>query len=153
MKLIFGVFMFNKGNLLISASLIAFASCATNTGTGALVGGGIGAGAGALIGGGQGALIGGVVGAAAGGLVGNALDAQSQRNLEKDSPSTMRKIEKNQKLSINDVIAMSQAGVSPDTIISMIENSKSEFYLTSSEVIKLKNAGVSEKVINYMIES
>jgi outer membrane lipoprotein SlyB len=140
-------------SVLLGVTLILTASCATNTGTGALVGGGLGAGAGALIGGGQGALIGGAVGAVAGGLVGNALDANQQKNLEQNSPSTMRKIEKQQQLNVNDIIAMSQAGVSPDTIISMIDSSKSTFNLTSAEVIKLKNAGVSEKVINHMIET
>ena len=142
-----------SNSILLSAALILAAGCATNTGTGALVGAGLGAGTGALIAGGQGALIGGAVGAAAGGLVGNALDAQSQKNLEQNSPNTMRKIEKKQQLGLNDIIAMSQAGVDPDTIISMIQSSNSQYSLTSADVIKLKNAGVSEKVINYMINN
>ncbi len=139
--------------ICFSAALILAVGCATNTGTGALVGAGLGAGTGALIAGGQGALIGGAIGAAAGGLVGNAMDAQSQKNLEQNSPSTMRKIEKQQKLNLNDIIAMSQAGVAPETIISMIQSSNSHYDLTSADVIKLKNAGVSEKVINYMVNN
>ena len=138
---------------LLSAAFILTVGCASNTGTGALIGGGLGAGTGALIGGGQGAIIGGAVGAAAGGLIGNAMDANEKNNLEQTSPKTMRKIEKKQKLNLQDVIAMSQAGVKPDTIISMIDSTNSSFNLSSADVIKLKNAGVSEKVINYIIEN
>jgi outer membrane protein OmpA-like peptidoglycan-associated protein len=58
--------------------------CATNTGKGALIGGGVGAGlgagVGALAGGGKGALVGGAVGAGvgagAGALIGNYMDKQ-----------------------------------------------------------------------------
>jgi outer membrane lipoprotein SlyB len=133
-------------------AIVVLASCASNTGTGALIGGGLGAGTGALIGGGQGALIGGAVGAAAGGLIGNSMDANEQRQLETNSPSTLRKIEKQEKLSVKDIIAMSQAGLSSDTIINMIKNTHSTFDLNSTDVIKLKNAEISEKVINYMIQ-
>ena len=139
--------------VLLSAGLILSTSCATNTGTGALVGGGLGAGAGALIGGGHGALIGGIAGAAVGGLIGNYVDANQQKKLEEDSPNTVKRINNNQKLDVNDVIALTQAGVSPDTIIKMIDNTKSSFNLTSAEVIKMKKAGVSEKVVNKMLST
>jgi outer membrane protein OmpA-like peptidoglycan-associated protein len=70
----------------LSASLLA---CGTNTGTGALIGGGsgaaLGAGIGALAGGGKGALIGGAAGAAVGAgtgaLIGHYMDKQ-QKELE-----------------------------------------------------------------------
>jgi outer membrane lipoprotein SlyB len=139
--------------LILGVVLLTATSCATNTGTGALVGGGLGAGAGALIGGGQGALIGGAVGAVAGGLVGNAMDANQRAELERNSPHTLRRVDKEDRLSMDDVIALSQAGVESDVIISMLQKSHSEFSLTSSQVIRLKNAGVSQKVINYMVNN
>jgi outer membrane protein OmpA-like peptidoglycan-associated protein len=67
-------------------ALAATLACATNTGTGALVGAGggaaLGAGVGALAGGGKGALIGGLVGAgvgaAAGAGIGHYMDKQQE---------------------------------------------------------------------------
>lgn len=74
---------------LVSAAVIsatALAGCATNTGKGALIGGGggaaLGAGVGALAGGGKGALIGGGIGAAVGAgtgaLIGHYMDKQQE---------------------------------------------------------------------------
>jgi outer membrane protein OmpA-like peptidoglycan-associated protein len=67
-------------------SAVMLGGCATNTGKGALIGGGggaaLGAGIGALAGGGKGALIGGGIGAAVGAgtgaLIGNYMDKQQQ---------------------------------------------------------------------------
>lgn len=82
--------------LLCGAMLVGETSCSsmTNTGRGALIGGGgggaLGAGLGALIGGGKGAAIGAAVGAAvgtgAGALIGNKMDRQ-QRELQEQLAS------------------------------------------------------------------
>jgi len=72
--------------LLVVGLLTVFGGCATNTGKGALIGGGggalAGAGIGAIAGGGKGALIGGAVGAAvgagAGALIGHYMDKQEE---------------------------------------------------------------------------
>ena len=79
--------------LLCSAMLVAESGCSsmTNTGKGALIGGGggagVGAGIGALIGGGKGAGIGAAIGAAvgagAGALIGNKMDKQ-QKQLQEE---------------------------------------------------------------------
>jgi outer membrane protein OmpA-like peptidoglycan-associated protein len=69
---------------IVSAGILA--GCATNTGKGALIGGGggaaVGAGIGALAGGGKGALIGGGIGAAVGAgtgaLIGRYMDKQEE---------------------------------------------------------------------------
>jgi len=135
------------------ALILLLCSCATKTGTGALVGAGLGAGIGAAAGGGGGAIIGGAVGAAAGGLVGNSLDAQDRERLSRDHPQTLQKVDDEKQLSIHDVINMSNAGVAPDTIIAMIKKTNSRFYLTSDEVIRLQKAGVDEKVVNYMVKN
>ncbi|MCF7851797.1 MAG: hypothetical protein K9M07_00985 [Simkaniaceae bacterium] len=136
----------------LGATLL-FSGCSTNAGTGALVGAGLGIGAGALIDGGTGAIIGGAIGAAAGGLIGASIDQQQRERLERDNPQTLRRIDNEQQLSVDDVIAMTQAGVESNTIIELIKQSNSKFYLTSPQVIKLKNAGVSNKVIDYMIST
>ena len=80
--------------LLCGTMLIGTTSCnMTNTGKGALIGGGsggaVGAGVGALIGGGKGAGIGAGVGAAVGAgvgaLIGNHMDKQ-KKSLRRNSP-------------------------------------------------------------------
>lgn len=85
--------------LLAGALFVGQTSCSsmTNTGKGALIGGGsgaaVGAGLGALIGGGKGAGIGSAIGAAvgagAGALIGNRMDKQ-QRELEEQLASSAK---------------------------------------------------------------
>jgi outer membrane lipoprotein SlyB len=131
-----------------------FTSCSTSTGTGALVGGAAGATAGGLIAGSAtGALIGGAVGAVGGGLIGASMDAQERDNMQRTSPRTMRKIDLGEPLTIKDVKNMSKAGLSDDLIISQIEATQSEFRLSASDIIDLKQAGVSQRVIEAMIET
>jgi outer membrane lipoprotein SlyB len=147
-----------------TALLIVAAGCYTpegredRTATGALAGGAIGAGTGAIIGSqsghaGTGALIGGMIGALTGGIIGNAMDQQQRETLEQSSPQTMRRIERGAPLTLADVKALSRAGVSDDIIISQIRNSRTVFYLNTSEIIELKEAGVSNRVIDTMINT
>lgn len=128
-----------------------------NTASGALIGGGIGAISGAAIGGsrngGEGALIGAAAGAVAGGVVGNSMDQQQQERLRAQAPQTYTRVEQGQPLSIADVKSLSEAKVSDDIIISQIRNSHTIFRLSASDIIDLHNAGVSENVINFMINT
>ncbi len=90
--------------IVAGSLLIGQASCSsmTQTGKGALIGGGggaaVGAGVGALIGGGKGAgigsLVGAAVGAGAGALIGNRMDKQ-QQELEQElgNQATVEKVE------------------------------------------------------------
>lgn len=140
--------------LAVFGSAVLLTSCESKTGTGALAGAGVGALAGGLIGGNAtGALIGGAVGAAGGALIGAALDAQDRENLQQNSPQTLQRIDNREQLSIYDVEAMAKNGLSDDVIIEQIKNTKSVFYLTSDQIIELKQAGVSEKVIQYMMKT
>lgn len=52
-----------------------------------------------------------------------------------------------------DVIALSQAKVSDDVIISQIKASDSHFQLSTQDILDLANAGVSDKVIGAMIKT
>lgn len=129
-------------------------SCESKAGTGALVGGGLGVGAGTLISPTpQGALIGGAVGAATGAIIGASLEGNDREVMEKNSPDTVEKIDRKQQLSINDVKEMSKNGLSDNVIIGQIQATNSVFELTPSEIIDLKNEGVSQRVIDYMIQT
>lgn len=132
---------------------LVIASCSTKTGTGVLVGGGIGAVTGGVIGGGKGAIIGGAVGAVAGGLVGAALDEQDRRVMERTSPRTVDRMDRGEPLTINDVIKLSQGGVSDESIINYMERTGSTYNLSQTQIRRLQDAGVSQRVINYMVDS
>lgn len=128
--------------------------CESKAGTGALAGAGLGALSGGLIAGNAtGVLVGGAIGAAAGGLIGAALDEQDRKIMEQHSPQTLQRIDSREQLTIYDVEALSKNGISDDVIIGQIQNTGSVFYLTTDQIIELKQAGVSEKVIEYMVQT
>lgn len=128
-------------------------SCATNTGTGLIAGSVFGAGIGGISGGGKGALIGGAAGVIAGGLLGAALDSQDRRVLQKSSPRTVDRMDRGEPLTINDVIKLSQGGVTDDTMIDYMQEKRTTYNLSQAQVRRLQDAGVSQRVINFMIQS
>jgi hypothetical protein len=127
------------------------------TGTGALEGGAIGAASGAIIGGprnaGAGALIGAAAGLIAGGLIGHSMDQAQESRLREDSPQTYVRVEQSQPLSTADVKALAKAAVSDDVIISQIQLSHTIFHLSSADIIDLHNSGVSDRVVDFMINT
>jgi len=127
--------------------------CQSKTGTGVLAGGALGAGTGALIGGGKGALIGGAVGVIGGGLIGAALDEQDRRIMERTSPRTVDRMDRREPLTVNDVIKLSQGGVSDETIIRYIDESGATYNLTQAQVDRMRTSGVSRRVINYLVNT
>ena len=137
--------------LVLGFAATLFWGCESKTATGALAGGALGAGVGGIAGGGQGALIGGGAGVIAGGLIGATLDESDQRSLQKQSPQTHRRVDNGERLSVNDVINMSKASISDNKIIDLIKKTDSRYYLNNYQIDRLREAGVCEKVINYMM--
>lgn len=141
--------------ILITISICGLfcSGCETKAGTGFLAGGASGAVIGGVTGGGVGAAIGAGAGAVTGGLVGAYLDSKDQQRLESKDPATVKRIDKGEKLSVNDVIAMHHAKISDDKIIKILRDTNSRFKLTTRDIDKLQKAGVSNSVINYMLRS
>ena len=149
--------------LALAASAIVLAGCEypngepNYTGTGTLTGGAVGAVSGAAIGGnrhgGQDALIGAAVGAVAGGLIGNSMDRQQQERLRQQAPQTYARVDQGQPLSVADVKALAAAGVGDNVIISQIRNSHTVYHLSAADIIDLRNSGVSNPVIDFMINT
>ncbi len=131
---------------------ITLCSCATNAGTGVLAGGMIGAGAGSLVTGG-GAWIGGPIGVVSGAIMGYVLDEQDRKVMERASPRTVDRMDRAEPLTINDVIKLSQNGVSDDAIIRYMQDTNSTYNLSQAQMRRLQDAGVNQTVINYMIDS
>ena len=124
------------------------------TGSGALSGAATGAAIGAMASqSGEGALIGGAIGAIAGGLIGHGMDAQQEARIQAQAPQTYARIQQNEPLSVADVKELARAGVSDELIISQIRNSRTIYRLSTAEIIGLKDEGVSENIIDFMINT
>ena len=129
------------------------AGCETKTQSGALVGAGGGAIIGGAVGGWQGALIGAAAGGVTGALVGHAMDEHDKKVMQQNAPDTMNRIDNGQQLYVSDIESMHENGISDDVIINQIHATKSVFHLNTNQIVDLKNQGLSEKLINYMIET
>jgi hypothetical protein len=91
-----------------------------------------------------------------GGLIGHSADQQQQlqeERLRQQSSVTYARAMAGTPLSVADVKAMSQAQVSDDTIIAQIVNSRTVYHLNATDIIDLHAAGVSQKVIDFMINT
>ncbi len=140
-----------KRFILLTAIILA--SCGSNTGTGVITGGILGSGIVGIAAGGKGALIGSAAGVIAGGLVGAALDEQDRKVMERNSPRTIDRMDRGEPLTINDIIKLSQSGVSDDAILRYMIETASYYHLSQPQVRRLQEAGVSQRVINEMIAS
>ncbi len=96
---------------------------------------------------GQGALIGGAVGALTGGAIGSALDEIDARNRAEIQARLGQRAPQGA-VSVEDIIAMSQAGVPESVIVSHIEIHGLVRPLTPADLIRLQKQGVSEAVMN-----
>ena len=132
------------GLFVIGALLIS--GCASTTGTGALTGGALGLGLGSAVGGERGAIVGMTTGAVVGGVLGQA----AQKN-EKEKSRRKHLASQTRGLTINEVIQLSDAGVSPHKIMRLIEKTGSSYRLNEHQLTKLFDAGVSQQVIDYML--
>lgn len=146
--------MFIKYSAPFLVALTLLTSCASKSGTGAIAGGGIGAAAGVLISPTPaGALIGAGTGAVAGALIGAALDDSDQATLQQQAPQTKQRVENKQQLSLDDIKKMSQIGISDDKIIGTIQSTGSVYHLSTADIDRLKAAGVSDHVIDAMLQT
>jgi outer membrane lipoprotein SlyB len=149
--------------LILAGSGVVLSGCVNpdgtpnNTGSEALFGSALGALTGAVIAGprnaGAGALIGAAAGAIGGGLIGHSMDEEQDARLRAQAPQTYVKIDQGLPLEVADVKALVRAGVSDDVIISQIQSSHTVYHLSAADIIDLRNSGVTERVLNYMINT
>jgi len=53
---------------------------------------------------------------------------------------------------VADIVKLTRAQVSEDVILSYVQNSKSAFSVTPDDIVRLRNEGVSDRVINSMLD-
>jgi surface antigen len=135
---------FSLGLAILAPMLLS--GCATNTGTGAVVGGATGAGVGALVGSatghaGAGAAIGAGVGALTGAVVGNSVDEKERRD---------RVVAANRGVTKEDVVNMTLNHIQEALIINQIQTRGMAYPLSGNDIIWLQQSGVSAQVIQIM---
>lgn len=64
------------------------------------------------------------------------------------NPNTLYKVDYNQRLSVEDIKAMSQAKIRDGVIIDKINSTNSHYALTGDQVRNLRESGVSRRVID-----
>ena len=124
---------------------------------GAVLGGLLGAGTGAVVGdalgnAGAGTAIGAGVGALSGAAIGNAVDESEARNRAEIARQLGRKVSAGA-VSVDDVVAMTAAGVSEELIINHVRNNGMIAPLKTNDIILLQQQGVSTRVIAAMQET
>jgi len=58
-----------------------------------------------------------------------------------------------QPMGLPDIKMLAKSGVSDEVILSQIRNSHTVYHLSAAEILDLKDAGVSDKVIDFMINT
>jgi hypothetical protein len=146
---------FFKTLLLLTAALASLPGCNSPqyADRGALFGGLTGAGVGALVGdaagnAGAGAVIGTAVGAITGAAVGDSIDADLARSKAEIEARMGRQMQG--AVTPQDVIAMTQAGLSDEVIATHIRANGMAQPLAVNDLIGLRNVGVRDAVINTM---
>ena len=56
-------------------------------------------------------------------------------------------------LTQSDIISMVKAGMTEEDIIRRIDDSRTVFRLSSDDVIRLRNEGVPDRIVNYMLDT
>jgi len=144
--------------LLASAGLVALVGCRSpyRSDQGALFGGLTGGGVGAIVGHqlgntGAGAAIGAGVGALTGAAVGSELDEIEASNRAEIEARLGRQVAPGS-TSIGEVVAMSQSGVSDQTIIKYIQIHGVQQTPTPDDLRYMKQQGVPDSVVQTMLQ-
>lgn len=133
---------------------VLLTACQTNVGTGIITGATIGLGAGGLgASTNPGTFVIGAAGAVVGGIIGALLDMQDRKVMEQSSPRTVERMDRGEPLTINDVIKLSQSGISDAIVLEYMQTTKSIYELTDSQVRRLQGSGVSQRIIQFMLAS
>ena len=81
------------------------------------------------------------------------MDQEQQERLHQQAPQTYVRVDQGQPLGVADVKALARAGINDDVIISQIRNSRTIYHLSAADIIDLRDAGVSNRVIDFMIST
>lgn len=81
------------------------------------------------------------------------LDRQDRKILNKSSPRTLKRMQSGTALTINDLIRLSQSGINDQTILAYLKETRATYELSQMQIKRMQDAGVSPRVVNYIIET
>lgn len=81
-----------------------------------------------------------------------SLDEQDRKIMDRISPRTVERMDKNEPLTISDVIKLSQAGVADEMIIGYISDTNTRYNLSQVQLRRLQQGGVSQRVVNHIVD-
>ena len=81
------------------------------------------------------------------------LPADQMAKLCQEAPDTCHRVQSAQPLTLADVKVMAKIGFNADVIIGLVRNSHTVYHLTASSIIDLKNSGVSDQVVDFLIST
>ncbi|MEX0961955.1 MAG: hypothetical protein WDZ28_03765 [Simkaniaceae bacterium] len=82
-----------------------------------------------------------------------SFDSRERQQIQLKNPEIIQKIDCRQELSIEDIKTLNRLKIHEKTIIHLIAKTNSRYNLTTAQVIELKNDGVSQRVIDFMINN
>jgi hypothetical protein len=82
-----------------------------------------------------------------------ALSADQMAKLCQEAPDTCRRVQTAQPLTLGDVKVMAKLSFDPDVIVNQVRNSHTVYHLNASNIIDLKNSGVSDQIIDFLIST
>jgi hypothetical protein len=82
-----------------------------------------------------------------------ALSEEQMSKLCQEAPDTCHHVQALEPLTLADVKVMAKLSFSPDVIINQVRKSHTVFQLTASNIIDLKNSGVSDQVTDFLIST
>lgn len=81
------------------------------------------------------------------------LDHQDKKILKKSSPRTLKRMKLGEILTINDLIRLAQCGVNDQTILAYLKETRANYSLSQLQIKRLQDAGVSPRIVNFIIET
>jgi len=81
------------------------------------------------------------------------LTSDQMAKLCQEAPDTCHRVQTAQPLNLADVKVIAKIGFSSDVIVTLVRNSRTVFHLNANAIIDLKNSGVSDQVIDFLIST
>jgi hypothetical protein len=82
-----------------------------------------------------------------------ALTPDEMAKLCQAAPDTCHHVQLGQPLTLGDVKAMTKVGFSSEVIIGEVRGSRTVFHLMANQILDLKNAGVADAVIDFLLNT
>src|SRR5690349_16948523 len=80
-----------------------------------------------------------------------AAEVNATVSAQTTAPSTQVAVSTGLPPAANEVVKLTRAQVSEDVIISYVQNSRSTSSLSSDDIVRLRNEGVTDRVINALL--